>query len=364
MDGFLGGPEAAGFGPCANGRTRSACGTARRSKRSDGLSAKPIGECSSPATTPSRGFWSLDGRSAGMRRSAAFSAASVAGHSRWASTFRSSPTSPTIRQGYWLLSPASPAACTSWWMATSSCGSSLPTTTSATVAERQHLARLRGELADQGVVSTEHDMIGLLADGGNGLRDVDAVVACSYHVGLTALLLGLPTLLVYGTDYYAHKAEGLRRTFGLTDRMLVDARRLAEGAAAGTGGAVGGRAAVPRKRVQGDGVRNRAHGHGERDGSGHRRRIRRGRTGGGRGRQVSGDGGRAVTMERLSDLQVDYARLLERRVRSPPLTAARVPSVEIVEPFRCRLRNGQALSESELDAADSPATAPGVPNWT
>lgn len=39
-------------------------------------------------------------------------------------------------------------------------------------------------------------------------------VSCSYHVGLTSLMLGLPTLLVTHTPYYEQKAAGLLDAFG------------------------------------------------------------------------------------------------------------------------------------------------------
>lgn len=56
-----------------------------------------------------------------------------------------------------------------------------------------------------------------------GFRRARLTVACSYHVTLTALLSGMPAMLLAENDYYEQKALGLRHLFDL-DGGLVGVR--------------------------------------------------------------------------------------------------------------------------------------------
>jgi hypothetical protein len=49
------------------------------------------------------------------------------------------------------------------------------------------------------------------------LRQATATISCSYHVALTSLLLGIPTVVFADNPYYRQKAAGLVSTFGLPD---------------------------------------------------------------------------------------------------------------------------------------------------
>lgn len=64
----------------------------------------------------------------------------------------------------------------------------------------------------------------VLADAtGNGLarfRRARLTVSCSYHVALTSLLAGIPTMLLAGNPYYDQKAAGLRDLFGLDGGLI------------------------------------------------------------------------------------------------------------------------------------------------
>jgi Polysaccharide pyruvyl transferase len=48
-------------------------------------------------------------------------------------------------------------------------------------------------------------------------------VSCSYHVALSSLMLGLPTVVVHGNDYYDQKAAGLREMFDLPAPYTIGA---------------------------------------------------------------------------------------------------------------------------------------------
>jgi hypothetical protein len=58
---------------------------------------------------------------------------------------------------------------------------------------------------------------------GNGLARFGAArltVSCSYHVALTSLLAGIPTVLFAENEYYEQKAAGLRDLFQLDERLI------------------------------------------------------------------------------------------------------------------------------------------------
>ncbi len=54
------------------------------------------------------------------------------------------------------------------------------------------------------------------------MRRAGLTLSCSYHVALASLMVGVPAALVAGTDHYRHKAEGLRRAFGLPEALILD----------------------------------------------------------------------------------------------------------------------------------------------
>jgi len=56
-------------------------------------------------------------------------------------------------------------------------------------------------------------------EGATRMGEAELTVASSYHVTLTSLLLGVPAVLVAENDYYAQKAAGLRRDFGISKRL-------------------------------------------------------------------------------------------------------------------------------------------------
>lgn len=64
-----------------------------------------------------------------------------------------------------------------------------------------------------------HDDPGLLI---GTLRRAEAALVHSYHAALFAVEHHTPTLLFVGSDYYRHKAEGLRRLAGLPGEFIVD----------------------------------------------------------------------------------------------------------------------------------------------
>jgi hypothetical protein len=94
------------------------------------------------------------------------------------------------------------------------------------VSERRVVTELLAEHHDALLESglTPGPAVDLLTDAtGNGLerfRRARLTVACSYHVTLTSLLNGVPSLLPADNAYYAQKAAGLRDLFGL-DRSLL-----------------------------------------------------------------------------------------------------------------------------------------------
>jgi hypothetical protein len=84
------------------------------------------------------------------------------------------------------------------------------------VDERPATARLAAALAERGI--EVRDPIVLRPAGlGGGAAELGAAsftVACSYHVALTSLMLGLPTLTVAHNPFYEQKTAGLLDAFG------------------------------------------------------------------------------------------------------------------------------------------------------
>jgi hypothetical protein len=87
------------------------------------------------------------------------------------------------------------------------------------------IERYRRDLEGAGL--TPIPPLELLADAaGDDLRRFRRArftLSCSYHVALTSLLAGIPTMLLSENRYYDQKSAGLRDLFGL-DRSLVGVR--------------------------------------------------------------------------------------------------------------------------------------------
>lgn len=92
------------------------------------------------------------------------------------------------------------------------------------ISESRYLDQLRATLAQEGIEAQLIQCIDELRDGFPRFGAADLTITCSYHVGLTSLLCTIPTVLLFGNTYYQHKHEGLRRAFGLPDNLIVDLR--------------------------------------------------------------------------------------------------------------------------------------------
>jgi polysaccharide pyruvyl transferase WcaK-like protein len=84
------------------------------------------------------------------------------------------------------------------------------------VDERPAAERLARALAERGIEVAEPVVLRPAGLGAAAARMGEAclTVACSYHVALTSLMLGLPTLTVAHTPFYEQKAAGLLDAFG------------------------------------------------------------------------------------------------------------------------------------------------------
>jgi hypothetical protein len=84
------------------------------------------------------------------------------------------------------------------------------------------LGRHRSDLEEVGV--TPAAPLEVLADASHnrlaGFRRARLTISCSYHVALTSLLAGIPTMLLAGNRYYEQKSAGLRDLFGLDDGLV------------------------------------------------------------------------------------------------------------------------------------------------
>lgn len=118
------------------------------------------------------------------------------------------------------------------------------------VSERRAIAALIGRFGSEleGAGYAIADPVDLLGDAIDGklaeFRRARLTVACSYHVTLTSLLSGMPTVLFAANEYYEQKALGLRGLFGFADESLLGtsggaedaeaaAQRLVDGSARG-----------------------------------------------------------------------------------------------------------------------------------
>lgn len=91
------------------------------------------------------------------------------------------------------------------------------------VDERPGVAALAAEVARRGIEMEEPRILrpsGLAATLPE-LRQATATVSCSYHVALTSLLLGIPTVVFADNPYYEQKAAGLTEAFGLPSSFVL-----------------------------------------------------------------------------------------------------------------------------------------------
>jgi hypothetical protein len=87
------------------------------------------------------------------------------------------------------------------------------------VDERPGLERFADACSERGIEVEEARVLrpASLAEDARALSRALLTVSCSYHVALTSLLLGVPTLILRDNPYYDQKARGLLDDFGLPD---------------------------------------------------------------------------------------------------------------------------------------------------
>jgi hypothetical protein len=85
------------------------------------------------------------------------------------------------------------------------------------VDERPGWERFAAACAEQGIEVGEARVLrpASIADQAQELSQAFLTVSCSFHVALTSLLLGVPTMLLRDNPYYDQKAKGLLADFGL-----------------------------------------------------------------------------------------------------------------------------------------------------
>jgi hypothetical protein len=85
------------------------------------------------------------------------------------------------------------------------------------IDERPGMAALSAEAARRGIEVEEPRVLrpSELEATLPELRRAAATISCSYHVALTSLLLGIPTVVFADNPYYEQKAAGLTSAFGL-----------------------------------------------------------------------------------------------------------------------------------------------------
>ena len=91
------------------------------------------------------------------------------------------------------------------------------------VDERPAAERLGAALGGRGIEVLEPVVLRPARLGAAAAQTGKAAftVACSYHVALTSLMLGLPTLAVAHNPFYAQKATGLLDAFGQPDEFAI-----------------------------------------------------------------------------------------------------------------------------------------------
>jgi hypothetical protein len=83
------------------------------------------------------------------------------------------------------------------------------------IDERPGLDRFAASCAELDLELAEPQV--LRPTNGGELGGAALTVSCSYHVALTSMLMGIPTVLLRDNDYYEQKAGGLLSDFGLAE---------------------------------------------------------------------------------------------------------------------------------------------------
>lgn len=94
------------------------------------------------------------------------------------------------------------------------------------IDERPGLAELQAACVGAGVELAKPITLrptGLADDAGR-IGRASLTLSCSYHVALTSLMLGVPTVLIEKTPYYEQKAAGLRKAFSSPLGSTVSSR--------------------------------------------------------------------------------------------------------------------------------------------
>jgi hypothetical protein len=91
------------------------------------------------------------------------------------------------------------------------------------VDERPAAERLSAALSAHGIEVSEPFVLRPAGLGGAAAKmgEASCTVACSYHVALTSLMLGLPTLAVAHNPFYEQKTAGLLDAFGQPDGFAI-----------------------------------------------------------------------------------------------------------------------------------------------
>jgi hypothetical protein len=93
------------------------------------------------------------------------------------------------------------------------------------IDERPGVAALAAEGTRRGIEVEEPRILrpAELAAMLPAMREAVATISCSYHVALTSLLLGIPTVTFADNPYYEQKAAGLAAAFGLPPSFALSA---------------------------------------------------------------------------------------------------------------------------------------------
>jgi hypothetical protein len=91
------------------------------------------------------------------------------------------------------------------------------------VDERPAAERLEAALAEHGIEVRKPLVLrpAVLGDAAATIGEGAFTLACSYHVALTSLMLGLPTLTVAHNPFYEQKAAGLLDAFGQPEEFAI-----------------------------------------------------------------------------------------------------------------------------------------------
>jgi polysaccharide pyruvyl transferase WcaK-like protein len=87
-------------------------------------------------------------------------------------------------------------------------------------SDTPYLERLRERLAGSPAGIESVECLATLIDDPSVLVDTDLTISCSYHVALTSLLAGVPTVLLGDNAYYQQKHAGLAEVFGQPQQLV------------------------------------------------------------------------------------------------------------------------------------------------